>query len=1105
MRAVAADLPEAPDAVVVAVPAASVPEVIEQAGALGCGGAVVYAAGFREGGGAELEADLVAAAARHGLPVCGPNCDGLISLHDRAALWGDALAAPEPGHVALVSQSGNLAVNALGTRRGLRLHTAISSGNEAVLTTADYVEHLAGEDGVRSIALLVEGDGDGARLCEAFARCAEAGIGVAVLKVGASAAGAAAATAHTGALAGDHRVFRALAEEAGAAWAADVHDLLELAKALAARGPKPRRDGGLAILTCSGGDSGLGADEAARLRVDLPPLAPATVDALRARLPAAATVANPLDYTAMIWGEVDTLRDIVRLTGEDPGVGQVLVFYDRPPGIDGYAAESWDAVQEGILAGARESPVGTIVAATLPELLDDASAWAFACEGVPAVAGLRTGLACAAALATPPADPARLREIAKGSDPSRHPNEAASFHRAEGSDPWLAEHEAKARLRAAGVPVVPGRLAASEEDAVAALRELGGPVALKRSAPGLLHKAAAGALALDLATEDDVRARLAADRRPGTGGADGAARRGAARLGDPRGRRAGARGRPRRRPRRGARRRRRPAAAGHGGPRRAGAARPARRRTARRRRPRRRGPPRRRPPEGSRPDRVQPRHRPHRRRRRRRCDSQGARMNAIAQQLGEVGLPMPVAELARRRWDAVIVGGGHNGLTCATYLARAGQSVLVLERRERLGGACTLERPFADPRYVVSPCAYVVGLLDELVIRELGLKERGLRFDVADPNLWVPFEDGTSFGQWLDDARTEADLDRLGVSEKDKRGYWAYEHLFDEIRRRLRKGERDSWVGDSPSRAEIEELLRGEQTMIDIVFEASIADVLDDHVGDQRIKDALFGQGIIGTFAGPRDAGTASVKLMHFQGDLEGQGPVWGYVRGGMGMVSFAIADAAQEAGATLACGVPVAAIAPGEGVTLEDGTTIHARTVICNADPKVALRLLGDHDAVPAPYRDRLERWELHSPVVKFNAALTRLPDWTAAPGETFPARASVDVTTGLDDAQRDFERARAGEPAVGFGEIYVQTGYDPSPAPPGRHLMSVFGQYAPLRGATAGGTPAATRSPASSSTSSPASRPTSRTASSTTRCSPHRTSRSGSASPAATSSRAT
>src|SRR3978361_1559824 len=119
--------------------------------------------------------------------------------------------------------------------------------------------------------------------------------------------------------------------------------------------------------------------------------------------------------------------------------------------------------------------------------------------------------------------------------------------------------------------------------------------------------------------------------------------------------------------------------------------------------------------------------------------------------------------------------------------------------------------------------------------------------------------------------------------------------------------------------------------MIDGVFDASIAEVLDDHMSDQRLKDALFGQGVIAAYGGPKDKGTASIKLMHYQGDFEGQGPVWGYVRGGMGMVSFAIADAAQEAGAVLACGVPVSEVVPGESVTLEDGTVIHAGTVICN------------------------------------------------------------------------------------------------------------------------------------------------------------------------------
>jgi phytoene dehydrogenase-like protein len=419
-------------------------------------------------------------------------------------------------------------------------------------------------------------------------------------------------------------------------------------------------------------------------------------------------------------------------------------------------------------------------------------------------------------------------------------------------------------------------------------------------------------------------------------------------------------------------------------------------------------------------------------------------MNAIAARLGQVGLPAPLRELAARTWDAVVVGGGHNGLTAAAYLARAGQQVLVLEARERLGGACTLERPFPGVDAALSPCAYVVGLLDELVIRELELRRRGYRAWVADPNLWVPFEDGTAFGQYLDDARTQASLEALGLSKRDIDGYWAYEHVFDATRRKLRTGARDSWIGDSPTREELEELLAGEQLMRDIVFEASIAEVLDQFVADQRLKDALCGQGLIAAYAGPYDKGTASIKLMHYQGDMEGQGPVWGYVEGGMGMVSFAIADAAAEYGAQLATGVPVARILPGEGVVLEDGTRIAARTVVCNADPKVALRLLEGQD-VPPDYRRRLEAWKVRSPVVKLNAVLDRKPQWTAARGDEQLWQATVDVTDGMDACQRAFEACDRGEPRVAFGEIYLQTGFDRAAAPEGVELLSVFGQYAP------------------------------------------------------------
>jgi phytoene dehydrogenase-like protein len=415
----------------------------------------------------------------------------------------------------------------------------------------------------------------------------------------------------------------------------------------------------------------------------------------------------------------------------------------------------------------------------------------------------------------------------------------------------------------------------------------------------------------------------------------------------------------------------------------------------------------------------------------------------ITSLLGRVGLPAPIAELAARDWDALVVGGGHNGLTAAAYLARAGRSVLVLERRERLGGACTLERPFEDERFLVSPCAYVVGLLDGLVIDELDLPRHGYRVTPANPNLWCPFPDGSSFAQFLDDERTAAHMRANRFSEADIRGALAYEETFDRIRRLLRAGPAgDLWRRPSPSRERIEEIL-GDDELVSIVFEEPIAETLARYVSDERIAHALFGQGIIGEWAGPRNPGTASVHLMHAMGEVDGHGGCWGYVEGGMGRVSFAIAEAAREAGAVFAAGVPVARILPGEGAELESGELIRARTVLCSADPKRMLAMLPPDD-VPADYRERLEGWEVRSPVVKVNAALSRLPSFTAA-GSVEPHRAMVTVTRGLDATQAAFEACERGEPAVAWAELYFQTAYDPSVAPPGAQVMSAFAQYAP------------------------------------------------------------
>ena len=389
-------------------------------------------------------------------------------------------------------------------------------------------------------------------------------------------------------------------------------------------------------------------------------------------------------------------------------------------------------------------------------------------------------------------------------------------------------------------------------------------------------------------------------------------------------------------------------------------------------------------------------------------------------------------------WDVVVVGGGHNGLTAAAYLARAGQSVLVLERRDQLGGACTLERPFRDPAFVMSPCAYLVGLLHPLVIEELELARHGFRMFPCDPEQWTPFDDGTSLTQWRDPARTAAEVAALAPRDVD--GFLAYDALFDRIRARLRTGRRDTWLGDAPDPAELDELLAGDAEAREVVLHASIADVVEGYVRDPRLRAALHGQGIIGTFAGPREPGTAWIHAHHRLGLLGG----WGYVEGGMGRISQYIAAAALEAGAEVRRGAEVVAIRPGEGVRLAGGETIPARVVVSNADPVRTLALVeGD---VPAELSARVDDWRCTSPVVKVNCALARLPEFVAAPGR--PAhvyRAQVEIAGTIDETQAGCDAARRGEPAPAWAEVYFQTAYDASVAPRGAHTMSVFAQYAP------------------------------------------------------------
>jgi phytoene dehydrogenase-like protein len=419
--------------------------------------------------------------------------------------------------------------------------------------------------------------------------------------------------------------------------------------------------------------------------------------------------------------------------------------------------------------------------------------------------------------------------------------------------------------------------------------------------------------------------------------------------------------------------------------------------------------------------------------------------------LGKVGLPASLRELAARRWDCIIIGAGHNGLACAAYLARAGKRVLVLESRIRVGGACTLEEPFPGVR--MSPCAYLAGLLHPLVIEELDLPRRGFRWTPAINGLFVPFLDGSSVQLWDDDLRCAEEVRALAPG--DQEGFRAMCDVIRRLRDALRPSSgcqnrsgspvADVWIGEAPTRDEIEDRLGNDEEARALLFDWSIAEFVERYLRDERLQVAYLGQGVIGTNASPFDKGTASIRFHHASGRLGGMPGMWGYVQGGMGMVSFYFCDAAREAGAVVGAGVEVTQILPGEGVLLEGGERIAAPIVISNADPRVTLRLLGN--AADAGWRAKVERVPMRGCTVKLNVHLRELPNFIARPGTDEPHHyGQINTPLTRDEWKAGFAAARQGElPKHLWCELYFQSVHDPSVAPAGTHTMSVFAQYVP------------------------------------------------------------
>ena len=437
-------------------------------------------------------------------------------------------------------------------------------------------------------------------------------------------------------------------------------------------------------------------------------------------------------------------------------------------------------------------------------------------------------------------------------------------------------------------------------------------------------------------------------------------------------------------------------------------------------------------------------------------------LSPTAAVLGELGMPVPLRELAAKTWDVIVVGAGHNGLACAAYLARAGQQVLVIESRARVGGACTIEEPFPGVR--MSPCAYLAGLLHPLVVEELELPRRGFQWTPAVNGLFVPFLDGSSIQLWDDDERCIEEVRALAPGDVD--GFNAMSDVIRRLRDAIRppgdksgkkpaqendSSARDFWIGDAPTRDEIEERLGDDTEARSLLFDWSMAEFVERYLRDERLQVAYLGQGVIGTNASPFDPGTASIRFHHASGRLGGMPGMWGYVHGGMGMVSFYFCDAAREAGATVVSGVPVAQILPGEGVMLEGGERIAARTIVSNADPRQTLRLLGGHADVA--WRSKIEQTPIEGCTVKLNVHLRELPNFTARPGTNEPHHyGQINAPLTKDEWKAGFAAARRGElPEHLWCELYFQSVHDGSVAPSGTHTMSVFAQFVPYKFARA------------------------------------------------------